>query len=43
MSHHPITDEEAIAAANKEMEERANCAKALLLQRSVGLKKLQVS
>lgn len=46
MSSHPhpsITDEEAVAAADKEMEERANRAKALLSQRYVGLKKSQVS
>jgi hypothetical protein len=43
MSAHPITDEEAVAAADKEMEERANRAKALLSQRYVGLKKSQVS
>mmetsp|Transcript_101616 Transcript_101616/g.152274 ORF Transcript_101616/g.152274 Transcript_101616/m.152274 type:complete len:540 (+) Transcript_101616:193-1812(+) len=41
MSAHPITDEEAVAAADKEMEERANRAKALLSQRYVGLKKSQ--
>ena len=39
----PITDEEAVAAADKEMEERANRAKELLSQRYVGLKRQQVS
>jgi hypothetical protein len=40
----PISDEEeAVAAADKEMEERANRAKALLSQRYVGLKRQQVS
>ncbi len=39
----PISDEEeAVAAADKEMEERANRAKALLSQRYVGLKRQQV-
>lgn len=38
----PITDEEAVAAADKEMEERANRAKELLSQRYVGLKRQQV-
>ena len=39
----PITDEEAVAAADKEMEERANRAKELLSKRYVGLKRQQVS
>jgi hypothetical protein len=43
MSSRPITDEEAVAAADKEMEERANRAKELLSQRYVGLKRQQVS
>jgi hypothetical protein len=38
----PITDEEAVAAADKEMEERANRAKELLSRRYVGLKRQQV-
>jgi hypothetical protein len=38
----PITDEDAVAAADKEMEERANRAKELLSQRYVGLKRSQV-
>ena len=38
-----ITDEEAVAAADKEMEERANRAKELLSRRYVGLKRQQVS
>lgn len=42
MSSCPISDEEAVAAADKEMEERANRAKALLSQRYVGLKRQQV-
>ncbi|CAJ1962901.1 unnamed protein product [Cylindrotheca closterium] len=37
----PITDEEAVAAADKEMEERANRAKELLSKRYVGLKRQQ--
>ena len=37
-----ISDEEAVAAADKEMEERANRAKELLSQRYVGLKRQQV-
>jgi len=37
----PITDEEAVAAADKEMEERANRAKELLSRRYVGLKRQQ--
>lgn len=41
MSSRPITDEEAVAAADKEMEERANRAKELLSQRYVGLKRQQ--
>jgi len=36
-----ITDEEAVAAADKEMEERANRAKELLSRRYVGLKRQQ--
>ena len=43
MSAQPITDEDAVAAADKEMEERANRAKELLSQRYVGLKRAQVS
>mmetsp|Transcript_23924 Transcript_23924/g.26674 ORF Transcript_23924/g.26674 Transcript_23924/m.26674 type:complete len:549 (-) Transcript_23924:176-1822(-) len=43
MSSRPITDEEAVAAADKEMEERANRAKELLSQRYVGLKQQQVA
>jgi hypothetical protein len=42
MSGQPITDEDAVAAADKEMEERANRAKELLSQRYVGLKRAQV-
>ena len=42
MDPHPITDEEAVAAADKEMEARANRAKELLSQRYVGLKRQQV-
>ena len=42
MSSRPITDEEAVAAADKEMEERANRAKELLSRRYVGLKRSQV-
>lgn len=42
MSSRPISDEEAVAAADKEMEERANRAKELLSQRYVGLKRQQV-
>merc|ERR1711865_764406 len=41
MGSRPISDEEAVAAADKEMEERANRAKALLSQRYVGLKRQQ--
>jgi len=41
MSSRPITDEEAVAAADKEMEERANRAKELLSRRYVGLKRSQ--
>mmetsp|Transcript_7241 Transcript_7241/g.17701 ORF Transcript_7241/g.17701 Transcript_7241/m.17701 type:complete len:541 (+) Transcript_7241:213-1835(+) len=41
MSSRPISDEEAVAAADKEMEERANRAKELLSQRYVGLKRQQ--
>lgn len=41
MSAPPI-DEAAVAAADKEMEERANRAKELLSKRYVGLKKSQV-
>lgn len=37
-----MSDEEAVAAADKEMEERANRAKELLSQRYVGLKRQQV-
>jgi hypothetical protein len=42
MSAPPI-DEDAVAAADKEMEERANRAKELLSNRYVGLKRAQVS
>lgn len=42
MASRPISDEEAVAAADKEMEERANRAKELLSQRYVGLKRQQV-
>ena len=38
-----MSDEEAVAAADKEMEERANRAKELLSRRYVGLKRHQVS
>jgi hypothetical protein len=38
----PLDDDAAVAAADKEMEERANRAKALLSQRYHGLKKHQV-
>jgi len=41
MSSRPISDEEAVAAADKEMEERANRAKELLSRRYVGLKRQQ--
>jgi hypothetical protein len=41
-ANRPITDEEAVAAADKDMEERANRAKELLSQRYVGLKRQQV-
>jgi hypothetical protein len=37
-----ITDEDAVAAADKEMEERANRAKELLSQRHKGLRVQQV-
>ena len=37
-----MNDAEAVAAADKEMEERANRAKELLSQRYVGLKRSQV-
>ena len=43
MNNHPITDDDAVAQADKEMEERANRAKAILSQRYVGLKQSQVS
>jgi hypothetical protein len=43
MSAQPTSDEEAVAAADKEMEERANRAKELLSKRYVGLKSQQVS
>ena len=42
MSSRPITDEEAVAAADKVMEERANRAKELLSRRYTGLKRQQV-
>ena len=38
----PPIDDEAVAAADKEMEERANRAKELLSQRYKGLKVQQV-
>jgi hypothetical protein len=38
----PIIDEDAVAAADKEMEERANRAKELLSQRHKGLRVQQV-
>ena len=38
----PLSDEDAVAAADKEMEERANRAKALLSSRYKGLKAQQV-
>jgi len=41
MSARPISDEEAVARADKEMEERANRAKELLSNRFVGLKRHQ--
>mmetsp|Transcript_25038 Transcript_25038/g.53350 ORF Transcript_25038/g.53350 Transcript_25038/m.53350 type:complete len:548 (+) Transcript_25038:280-1923(+) len=41
MSSRPITDEEAVAAADKVMEERANRAKELLSRRYTGLKRQQ--
>jgi hypothetical protein len=41
MASQPI-DEDAVAAADKEMEERANRAKELLSRRYVGLKTQQV-
>jgi len=43
MSSHPAPDEDAVAAADKEMEERANRAKELLSQRYKGMKTQQVS
>ena len=43
MASRPISDEDAVAAADKEMEERANRAKELLSNRYVGLKRSQVS
>ena len=42
MSARPISDDEAVARADKEMEERANRAKELLSNRFVGLKRHQV-
>jgi hypothetical protein len=42
MSNNQAIDEEAVAAADKEMEERANRAKDLLSQRYKGLKTQQV-
>lgn len=38
----PMIDEDAVAAADKEMEERANRAKELLSQRYKGLRVQQV-
>ena len=43
MEPYPITNEEAGAAADKEMEARPSRAKELLSQRYVGLKIQQVS
>lgn len=42
MASQPTPDEDAVAAADKEMEERANRAKELLSQRYRGLKTQQV-
>jgi hypothetical protein len=42
MTSHAQIDEEAVAAADKEMEERANRAKELLSKRYRGLKTQQV-
>lgn len=42
MNSHPSIDEEAVAAADKEMEERANRAKELLSQRYDGIRAQQV-
>lgn len=42
MASHPL-DDEAVAAADKEMEERANRAKELLANRYHGLKSHQVT
>jgi hypothetical protein len=42
MQPHPPIDEEAVAAADKEMEERANRAKELLAQRYDGIRAQQV-
>lgn len=42
MPNPPLSDEDAVAAADKEMEERANRAKALLANRYKGLKTQQV-
>jgi len=42
MPNPPPLDEDAVAAADKEMEERANRAKALLSNRYKGLKTAQV-
>ena len=43
MPNPPLSDDDAVAAADKEMEERANRAKALLSSRYKGLKTQQVS
>lgn len=43
MPNPPALDEDAVARADKEMEERANRAKALLSNRYKGLKQGQVS
>lgn len=39
----PPLDDDAVAAADKEMEERANRAKEILANRHKGLKRAQVS
>lgn len=43
MPNPPLSDDDAVAAADKEMEERANRAKALLSNRYKGLKTAQVN
>ena len=42
MPNPPTLDDEAVAAADKEMEERANRAKEILANRHKGLKRAQV-